>query len=114
MLMALGPGCSCGTTGDHHVGNTTGKASGSGGNGGSGGQGGGSTGTAGGGTGGSAGGAVAYGPAASDLVNAGGVASSPGYKMVFTLGQSTQIQATSTSPSYRMQGGLVGANGDLK
>ncbi|XXX80387.1 hypothetical protein WMF30_16610 [Sorangium sp. So ce134] len=39
--------------------------------------------------------------------------SSPSYRMVFTLGQPTQNQGKTTSPGYRMQGGLVGANGSL-
>ncbi|WP_437561785.1 hypothetical protein [Sorangium sp. So ce542] len=49
----------------------------------------------------------------SDVVSAGEVVSSPSYRMVFTLGQPTQNQGKTTSPSYRMQGGLVGANGSL-
>ncbi|WP_437946768.1 hypothetical protein WME98_38600 [Sorangium sp. So ce296] len=53
------------------------------------------------------------GVAASDVVSAGEVVSSPSYRMVFTLGQPTQNQGKTTSPSYRMQGGLVGANGSL-
>ncbi|WP_437940643.1 hypothetical protein [Sorangium sp. So ce341] len=53
------------------------------------------------------------GVVASDVVSAGEVVSSPSYRMVFTLGQPTQNQGKTTSPSYRMQGGLVGANGSL-
>ncbi|KYG05776.1 hypothetical protein BE21_38535 [Sorangium cellulosum] len=53
------------------------------------------------------------GVAASDVVSAGEVVRSPSYRMVFTLGQPTQNQGKTTSPSYRMQGGLVGANGSL-
>ena len=53
------------------------------------------------------------GVAASDVVSAGKVVRSPSYRMVFTLGQPTQNQGKTTSPSYRMQGGLVGANGSL-
>jgi hypothetical protein len=64
-----------------------------------------------GGTGGAAMGP--HGPQASQLVNSGDVVKSPSYKMVFTLGQPTQNQTKTTSPSYRMQGGLVGANGTL-
>jgi hypothetical protein len=63
------------------------------------------------GTGG--GGAAAHGAPATQLVSAGEVCKSPGYKMVFTLGQPTQSQSTTKSTSYRMQGGLVGANGSL-
>jgi hypothetical protein len=33
--------------------------------------------------------------------------------MIFTLGQPTQNQSRTTSPSYQMQGGLIGANGSL-
>jgi hypothetical protein len=33
--------------------------------------------------------------------------------MTFTLGQSTQPQGTHKSASYRLQGGLTGANGTL-
>jgi hypothetical protein len=68
-------------------------------------------GTGGMGTGGSTGGA--HGPESTQLVNSGDVCKSPGYKMVFTLGQPTQNQSKTTSPGYRMQGGLIGANGTL-
>lgn len=78
---------------------------GEGGAGGGGGMGGGQ-GTGGGGTG-------DHGPGATALVNGGTQATSAGYRMVFTLGQSTQNQGGMTSPGYRMQGGLVGANGSL-
>ncbi|WP_437309871.1 hypothetical protein [Sorangium sp. So ce388] len=47
---------------------------------------------------------------ASETVSAGEVAKSSRYRMVFTLGQPTQNQEKTTSPGYRMQGGLVGAN----
>lgn len=67
-----------------------------------------------GGAGGQGGGVTAtYGPPATDIVSAGEVSKSLNYSMVFTLGQSTQNQGTTTSPSYRLQGGLVGANGSL-
>ncbi|XXX80559.1 hypothetical protein WMF30_17510 [Sorangium sp. So ce134] len=49
----------------------------------------------------------------SETVTAGEVARSSRYRMVFTLGQPTQNQGTSTSPKARMQGGLLGANGSL-
>jgi hypothetical protein len=55
----------------------------------------------------------AHGPGASQLVNGGDVVTSSKFKMVFTLGQPTQNQTETTSPGYRMQGGLVGANGTL-
>lgn len=50
---------------------------------------------------------------AGEMVSAGKVVRSPSYRMVFTLGQPTQMQGKATSPSYRVQGGLVGANGSL-
>jgi hypothetical protein len=45
----------------------------------------------------------------SETVSAGQVCSSPSYKMVMTMGQPTQNQGTTTSPGYKMRGGLVGA-----
>lgn len=51
----------------------------------------------------------AHGPGASESVSAGSVCKSQGYRMVFTLGQPTPTQTRTTSSSYRMQGGLVGA-----
>jgi hypothetical protein len=47
-------------------------------------------------------------------VNAGGQAQSQNYRMVFTLGQSSPSQTRTSSPSYNMQGGLIGATGSLK
>lgn len=44
-----------------------------------------------------------------ETVSAGQVCSSPSYKMVMTLGQPTQNQGTTTSPGYKLRGGLVGA-----
>ncbi|MGK3964734.1 hypothetical protein WMF38_11245 [Sorangium sp. So ce118] len=67
----------------------------------------------GGGEGGDGGGGGAQAAAraeASETVSAGEVAKSSRYRMVFTLGQPTQNQEKTTSPGYRMQGGLVGAN----
>jgi hypothetical protein len=52
-------------------------------------------------------------PAATEMVNSGDTSKSPHYKAVYTLGQPTQNQDKSTSPSYRVQGGLIGANGSL-
>ena len=54
-----------------------------------------------------------HGPAATEIVSAGDVATSQSYRMVFTVGQPTQNQSKMTSSSYRMQGGLIGANGSL-
>jgi hypothetical protein len=107
----VSPGCSCG--GDDSVGS---GPSGSGGAGGDGGAGGGtttSTTTTSSSSGGGEGGAADNGGPATETVSAGDVATSPGYKMVFTFGQPTQNQGKTTSPGYRMQGGLIGANGSL-
>jgi hypothetical protein len=48
----------------------------------------------------------------SQTVNGGTVASSTNFRMVFTLGQPTQSQGTYTSDNFRLQGGLIGANGN--
>lgn len=84
------------------------SSSSSGGGGGEGGAGGRGEGGAGGGGGGMT---ADNGHSATETVTAGEVAKSPGYKMIFTFGQPTQNQGKTTSPGYRMQGGLVGANG---
>jgi len=65
------------------------------------------------GMGGAGGAPTNYGPPATETVTAGEVCKSPSYKMVFTMGQPTQNQEKTTSTSYRLQGGLVGANGSL-
>ncbi len=67
-----------------------------------------------GGSGGQGGGSADMGVPATETVSAGEVSKSPNYKMVFTFGQPTQNQGKTTSPSYRMQGGLVGANGSAQ
>ena len=108
------PGCDCGgedtTT---PPGTTTTTTTTSSGDGGAGGDGGGTTSSGGGGgAGGQGGGTLAdNGVQASETVSAGRVSSSPNYRMVYTFGQPTQNQGKTTSPGYRMQGGLVGANG---
>lgn len=66
-----------------------------------------------GGSGGSGGAMMAHGPSATSLVNAGEVSTSPKFKLVWTLGQSSQNQSKMTSSGYRLQGGLSGANGSL-
>jgi len=48
-----------------------------------------------------------------ETVSAGERSASASYRMVFTLGQPTQNQGAATSPNYRLQGGLQGANGSL-
>ena len=113
LALALWPGCSCNS--DESVTPTT--ATGTGGQGGTtsttttseGGGGGGGGGQGGGG----AGGAPAGGVQSTDSVSAGNVAQSQSYTMVFTFGQPTQHQGEANSASYRLQGGLVGANGSL-
>lgn len=62
-------------------------------------------------------GATTGGPAAlpgqtvSQLVSAGDRSTSQSYQLVFTVGQPSQLQSTHESASYRLRGGLVGANG---
>ena len=51
------------------------------------------------------------GKSVSQTVNGGTVASSDNFRMVFTLGQPTANQGTYKSANFRLQGGLVGANG---
>jgi hypothetical protein len=55
-----------------------------------------------------------HGPPATETVSGGQSAKSQSYRMVFTVGQPTQNQSKMTSSSYRMQGGLIGANGSLQ
>jgi hypothetical protein len=55
--------------------------------------------------------AVEPGRTVSQLVSAGTRTSSPSYTLVHTLGQPSSLQSTHVSTSYRLQGGLVGANG---
>ena len=102
------------TPGDSTTSVVGGGGGGEGGTGGQGGQAGvgGAGGRAGGG-GAGVGGAPAHGRSAGDLVSAGQEARSPGFKMVFTLGQPSQNQEKMSSPKYRVQGGLVGASGSL-
>lgn len=63
---------------------------------------------------GGAGGAPAASPGGTEWASAGGVSKSTKFKMQFTFGQPTTNQGHSTSESYRIQGGLVGANGSEK
>jgi hypothetical protein len=104
------PSCDCNESETIAPSTTTGATGGSGGEGGEGGagaQGGGGAGQGGGG------GMQAQGPGATSFVNSGQTATSPNYKMVFTFGQGTPNQGKTSSPGYRMQGGLQGANGTL-
>ncbi len=118
------PGCGGGGTSGSNGGGGSG-VTGGGGTGGTGGATGGTggvtggTGGATGGTGGVTGGTGGGGPTdlgaqATAFVNAGGQAKSANYKMVFTLGQSTQNQGTGTSASYRLHGGIIGATGSFE
>ena len=55
----------------------------------------------------------APGQTVSQLVSAGTRTASRNYTLVHTLGQPSPLQSTHASPSYRLQGGLIGANGSL-
>lgn len=101
-----------GPSGSGGTGASTTSTSGSGGEAGQGGNGG-SGGVAGqGGTGGQGGASpVAESPPTAEWVSSGGVAKSEKFKMVFTMGQPSMSVEGSKSSSYRIQGGLVGANG---
>jgi hypothetical protein len=48
-----------------------------------------------------------------ETVSGGQHMKSSSYSLVYTVGQPTQIQTTTKSSSYQMQGGLIGANGSL-
>ncbi|WAS94132.1 hypothetical protein [Nannocystis punicea] len=52
------------------------------------------------------------GRSVTQTVNSGTVAASPSFRMVFTLGQPTQNQGIYISDNFRLQGGLIGANGN--
>ncbi|WP_437299607.1 hypothetical protein [Sorangium sp. So ce426] len=106
---ALFPGCSCSCGVAADGGTVDGDGGWSGGGQGGGGQGG--DGHGGGGHGGS--GQTPRRVGVTETVTAGEVARSSRYRMVFTLGQPTQNQGTSTSPKVRMRGGLIGADGSL-
>ncbi len=105
LMMATARGCGGGGESENGTTSPTTSSSGVGGAGGQGGTGEGGAGGAGGG------GTADKGVPATETVSAGEVSKSPNYKMVFTFGQPTQNQGKTTSPSYHMQGGLVGANG---
>jgi hypothetical protein len=83
---------------------TTSTSSTGGGGGGAGGAGGG------GGAGGAGGGTADNGVQATETVSGGTLSKSPNFKMIHTFGQPTQNQGKTTSPTYKMQGGLIGAN----
>jgi len=117
---AAGHGGTAGTIGSmagSFGGGTTGTAGSAGGaTGTAGNAGGGTTGTGGINTGGrsGAGGALGTGGrgvASHQNVSAGNVVKSSNYRMVFTLGQPTPQQTTTTSAKYKMRGGLIGATG---
>lgn len=46
------------------------------------------------------------------IVGVGQSMASANYRMEFTLGQPSSLQSTHVSANYRLQGGLVGANGN--
>jgi hypothetical protein len=54
---------------------------------------------------------VLPGQTASQLVSAGGRSTSRSYVLLYSVGQPSQLQSTHESASYRLRGGLVGANG---
>jgi cytoskeletal protein RodZ len=57
-------------------------------------------------------GGALVGRSVSQTVNGGTKASSDNFTMVFTVGQPTQNQGVYTSTNFRLQGGLIGANGN--
>jgi hypothetical protein len=57
------------------------------------------------------GGPASPGQSVNQLVSAGERSSSPNYTLVYTFGQPSQLQSTHDSTNYRIQGGLIGANG---
>jgi hypothetical protein len=57
------------------------------------------------------GGEVAPGQTMNQLVSAGERSSSPNFTLVYTFGQPSSLQSTHQSPNFRIQGGLIGANG---
>ncbi len=57
-------------------------------------------------------GAEVVGKSVTQTVNGGTVAASTNFRMVFTLGQPTQNQGVYNSTNFRLQGGLIGANGN--
>jgi hypothetical protein len=51
------------------------------------------------------------GQTVNQLVTSGTKSASTNYSAVFTIGQPSKLQSTHDSANYRLQGGLVGANG---
>lgn len=51
------------------------------------------------------------GQSVSQIVSAGERSTSGSYVLVFTVGQPSQLQSVHESGSYRLRGGLIGANG---
>lgn len=54
-----------------------------------------------------------FGPPGSDFVSSGKVLTNSRYRLVFTVGQSTQNQGKMTTSRYRLQGGVIGVNESL-
>lgn len=54
-----------------------------------------------------------FGPPGSDFVSSGKVLPNSRYRLVFTVGQSTQNQGKMTNSRYRLQGGVIGVNESL-
>jgi hypothetical protein len=57
------------------------------------------------------GGEAVPGQSMNQLVSAGERTASRNYTLVYTFGQPSSLQSTHQSPNYRIQGGLIGANG---
>lgn len=57
------------------------------------------------------GGPAAPGQTMNQLVSAGERTSSTNYTLVYTFGQPSSLQSTHQSTNFRIQGGLIGANG---
>ena len=57
------------------------------------------------------GGEVVPGQSMNQLVTAGERSTSPNFTLVYTFGQPSSLQSTHQSTNFRIQGGLVGANG---
>lgn len=113
---ALSAGCVDSETGPDGTGGQGTTTSGEGGTGGHAGQGGeaGTGGDAGQGGAGGQGGSSSEAHGATEWASAGGVGKSEKYKMIFTFGQPIASTGKAMSSSYRIQGGVVGANGSAQ
>lgn len=108
---STGTGGAGGSGGKESSSSSTSTSSTGGGDGGGGAGGDGGTAGAGGAGGGSN---PARGHTGTEVVSGGKYMKSDKYRMIYTIGQPSQIQSTVKSDKYRMQGGIVGATGSLK